>query len=1144
MAIDREKNDSEYLTDNHYCRLLVDESHDYVFIVNRELKYEYVNKIAAISVGHDVDDVIGHEWTEFFPADQYPEQLAALQRILAGGGPETLLSKVTIDNLGKTVWLDIALTPVLDDADKVVRIIAKARDVTEQKTVEFDLEASEARYRLLTEAAQDFIFTIDRDGVVTFVNNHGAMMFGATQEEIVGRRMSDLFPDDIAERQGNSIATVIETGLPLYAESFVVMPLGEMWLGTSLSPIMDDQGSVTSVIGIARDVTARKKSEIELLQERDFSDAAINSMPGIFYLIDKNGRFVRWNQSFQEISGYSAEEIAAINPVDLFLGSDRELITSCIQEVFKEGKADSEAEFVSKDGIKMKYFFTGYRMVVEGEPYLAGVGTDISQLRQAESSLILEKDRAQMYLDVTPAMILVLNPDATVALLNQKGCEILGRDADEVIGLDWFDNFALAEEREAARAAFEQLLAGEIEHSDYRDKAVLARGGQIKIVSWHNEVIEDESGNASGVMIAGEDITDRRNAERMLRESEQRFKTMFDTAANGILLADLKKKKFTLANDTICQMLGYNHDEITRLGVADIHPEEALPKVVDAFERQVRGELKLARDLPVKRKDGSVFFADISSVVVTLSGVRYLMGYFADATERHLAEAAFSESEERYRTIFEESNDAIYISTPDGRFIDINPAGVRLFGYPSREAIMAVNINDLYSDAEARKLYLQRLERSGTIKDYEVKLRKKDGEEVIVSVSATAVRDSAGVISSMRGSMRDITDQRRLEGQLIQAQKMESIGNLAGGVAHDFNNYLTAIQGYADLALLEQPGDGIMQEYLDEIKSSSERAADLTRQLLLFGRREEVNLHPLDLGDTIANLQKMLGRLIGERYSIVTRISANLPMVVADKGLIEQVLVNLVVNSRDAMPDGGEIVLEAGSIDVADVVPGGAREPADGYVLLSVADNGSGIDSETIDHIFEPFFTTKDIGKGTGLGLSVVYGIIAQHCGEIVVESELGQGTVFNIYLPAVIGEEEKQQEMFTTPDIEQINRGVRVLLVEDDDSVRALATRMLDENGFVVVAAATAREAEAVFREAQGNFGIVFSDVILPDGNGLELVRGLQQQKPELGIVLASGYTGDQASRAEMETEGFRFLQKPYKLPELVRVINELSAK
>jgi PAS domain S-box-containing protein len=774
-----------------------------------------------------------------------------------------------------------------------------------------------------------------------------------------------------------------------------------------------------------------------------------------------------------------------------------------------------------------------------------GTHRDVTGRKLLEGSVVAERDRAQKYLDITPALVVSLDTDGIVRLMNQKGCEILEGKVEEIVGKDWFDNFVPEDIRSEVKRVFARLMAGEAEAVEYYENTVLTLRGTQKIVAWHNTILYDDEGETIGILSSGEDITERRAAQNMLRESEHRFKTMFDTAISGIILADLETKRFVLCNDTICNMLGYSHEEFPAMGVADIHPEDSLPFVFEQFDKQVRGEIKIVRDLPVKRKDGSVFYADVSAAPVTLSGIKYLMGYFSDSTERMLAESALIESEERYRSIFEESNEVIFISTPEGRLEDINPTGVALFGYPSRDAMIEIDIGkELFVDAEARIQYQERIERSGAVQHYEMKLRKKDGEEVIVSVSARAVEDDGGNVINYRGVMRDITEQRRLENQLIQSQKMESIGNLAGGVAHDFNNYLTAIQGYADLALLELPEDSVLQDYLSEIRSSSVRAADLTRQLLLFGRREDIVLKPVELAETISSIQKMLGRLIGERYTIVTRIPGNLALIMADKGLVEQVIVNLVVNSRDAMPEGGEVTIDAANVELekeplirASGLPGGD------YIHIKVSDNGHGIDSEPLKRIFEPFYTTKDVGKGTGLGLSVVYGIITQHNGMIDVESEVGRGTTFNIYIPAAQDAHEAG-EITPTGRGGVMGSGMRLLLVEDDEAVRNLASRMLVENGFIVSTAASAGEAEKIFNENQGEYDIVFSDVILPDDNGVFLVERLREKKPDMSIVLASGYTGEELDRGQIEEKGFTFLQKPYTLTELLGIIGELAKK
>jgi len=992
--------------------LLAEASGDAIFVLDRELVYEYVNPVAARMLGRDPDEVIGHEWSEFLPVDQYPEQHETIRGVLESGQAVAVENRVQMPVQGRDVWLSTSLTPIMDEQGAVKSLMGVARDITSQKEAEAVLVESEKKYRMLTEAAQDFIFNIDASGTVTYVNEHGAKMFGVTPAEITGRKMEDLFPPEIAERQGNNVRSVIEAGMPLYAENYVVMPMGDMWLGTLLAPIRGEDGCVTGALGISRNITAKK---------------------------------------------------------------------------------------------------------------------------QLESELTAERDRTREYLEIAPALIMVLNRDATVRIINQKGCQVLGCQATEVIGKDWFEGFTPASAREAARRDFNRLISGETGVLERYEGTVIDSGGRERIIAWNSKVMRDEGGEITGVLSSGEDVTERRAAEDMLRESEKRFKALFDTAITGILVADIEQKKFVLGNDTICEMLGYTHDEITRLGVADIHPREALPHVFEQFEQQARGELKVARDLPVRRKDGSVFYADISSGPVVLSGQAYLLGYFSDATDRHQAEAALFESEEKYRSLFEESNDVIFFCTPEGRLLDINPSGVRLFGFGSRQEMIGIDLpGELFQDPGEFRECSERLERGGDLRDQELKLRRKEGGDVTVSLSANVVRDGSGRATTFRGIMRDITGQRKLERQLIHSQKMESIGNLAGGVAHDFNNYLTAIQGYADLAMLEHPEKGALREFIKEIRTSSARAADLTRQLLLFGRREEVNLRPVDLSETISSLQKMLARLIGERYTIATRIAGNLDMIMADRGLIEQVIVNLVVNSRDAMPDGGEIVLEAfnerGDSE-SDSTPG------HGFVHLRVIDNGMGIDSETLSHIFEPFFTTKDVGKGTGLGLSVVYGIVTQHGGVIEVESEAGRGTTFDIRLP-VADIDDEETDLSADIIAARGYQGLKVLLIEDDDPVRNLACRILGESGFEVTAAASSSEAQDIFLDRKGDFDIVFSDVVLPDDNGLALAERLREAKPGLRIVLASGYTGDSLDSARIEERGFTFIQKPYSMAQLVRLV------
>lgn len=427
--------------------------------------------------------------------------------------------------------------------------------------------------------------------------------------------------------------------------------------------------------------------------------------------------------------------------------------------------------------------------------------------------------------------------------------------------------------------------------------------------------------------------------------------------------------------------------------------------------------------------------------------------------------------------------------------------------------------------------------KSGTL---EFKMIGLKGRPLWLFTHAVPLYDEKGEVVSSLWTTIDITERQRLEEQLRQSQKLESVGRLAGGVAHDFNNYLTSIQGYIDLVLMALPDDSPIRQELLESRTSCERAADVTRQLLLFSRRETTHLKPANLNTVIVKLLKMLRSLIGERYSLVTHLDDHPWRISADTPQIEQVIMNLTVNARDAMPEGGEITISTTNFSIdeefASADPG--SRPGE-FVRLSIRDTGTGMDTETLSHIFEPFFSTKGASRGTGLGLSVVYGIVSQHEGWIEVKSTPGSGTTCDVFLPAVLsGESIDETETLARENLQ--GQGEKILLVEDDDAVRSLAGKMLDQNCYTVVAAASAEEALRIFEESGGDFHLVFSDVILPRESGVELVDRLLEQKPGLKVLLASGYS-DVTWQKEIGERGYAFLQKPYSLQCVLRTLSEL---
>jgi nitrogen-specific signal transduction histidine kinase/CheY-like chemotaxis protein len=383
-------------------------------------------------------------------------------------------------------------------------------------------------------------------------------------------------------------------------------------------------------------------------------------------------------------------------------------------------------------------------------------------------------------------------------------------------------------------------------------------------------------------------------------------------------------------------------------------------------------------------------------------------------------------------------------------------------------------------------------------------------------------------------------EKEKIQAQLLQAQKMEAIGTLAGGIAHDFNNLLTTIQGYADLTMMKVDEADSLYRDLKQINLAAVRAADLTRQLLLFSRRQPMEFAPLNINRMVDDLLKMLERLIGEDIDINANLEPDIWTVRADKGNIEQVIMNLVINARDAMSEGGTINIKAENVILDEerckVIP----ESRPGrFVCLSIEDTGVGMDKKTIRHIFEPFFSTKEVGKGTGLGLSVVYGIVKQHEGWINVYSEPGRGSIFKVYLPvSSVKLEDETEEKISLAGVQ--GRGERILLVEDEGSVRKFAARVLRKNGYIVFEAEDAKGALDIFAREEGNFHLIFCDVVLPDKDGLQLVEQLFSRKPELRVLMSSGYTDQKSQWSIIRERGFQFLPKPYTLVGLLQAVRE----
>ena len=506
--------------------------------------------------------------------------------------------------------------------------------------------------------------------------------------------------------------------------------------------------------------------------------------------------------------------------------------------------------------------------------------------------------------------------------------------------------------------------------------------------------------------------------------------------------------------------------------------------------------------------------------------------------ERIWAEESKRESERRYRSLFEESKDAIFLVKPEGEIIDVNKAGLELFG-ADKKRILEGNVLHYYKTPSDREKLRSELDQKGFVREYPVTIKRENGTERECQVTSSVFKDNQGVHLGYFTIARDVTESNLMERQLFHAQKMEAVGTLAGGIAHDFNNLLQVINGFAELAMIEVKEDSEVHAQLLQIKKAAHIAAELTQGLLMFSRRVESKLKPVNLNEELKKVVKMLERALPKTIEIHLDLFQPLSTVNADPAQLHQVIMNLAVNARDAMPSGGRLSLETRNVYLDEEYCRSHIDTAPGnYVALRVSDTGIGMDEKTKLHIFDPFFSTKEISKGTGLGLSIVFGIIKNHGGNIICYSEPGRGTTFSLYLP-IIEMLEDSVEMEKEGPLPQGKE--TILLVDDEESVRNLASKILQRFGYSVLSAANGREGLNLFIKEKNRIDLVLLDLIMPEMNGRDCLREILRAAPRTKVIIASGYSADGEIDHALEDGAITSIKKPYLMRELLETVRNV---
>ncbi len=885
---------------------------------------------------------------------------------------------------------------------------------------------------------------------------------------------------------------------------------------------------------LSQEAARQKKMEDELRWKTAFLEAQVNSTLDGILVVDQRGNKILQNQRLNEqlkIPREIVEDRDDTAQIQFVTSRTRnpEQFVERINYLYSHPNEVSQDEVELKDGT----ILDRYSSPVIGKDGIhygrIWIFRDISESRRADEKLRASEAKFRSYIENAPLAIFVANGDGHFVDFNAAALKMLDYDATSLKKLRTVDIHP-DEDRKLVLQTLATLATQKQVQGELRIKT---GKGDVIWVLLHAVVVE--GGLTMGFC---QDITERKRMEATLVRERHLLRTLIDLLPETFYVKDLNSR-FLVANKALARHFGLESpSQIVGRSDADFYSAELAAEYRAAELKVLGGEPLIDHEGEGVSPGGQVCI-HLTTKVPFRDGqgrIQGLVGIGRDITERKRTE----DSHLRLVTAVEQAAEAVMITDTTGKILYANPAFEATTGY-SRQEVMGRNPSIIKSGKHDHAFYqkMWAVLASGEVWSGRLINKKKNGTLFEEDATISPVRDANGRITNFVAVKRDVTREVTLENQFRQSQKMEAFGQLAGGVAHDFNNLLTVIQGNASLLLNPQLKPEDRSGCSRQIVQAAERAAGLTRQLLMFSRKHALQVVILDLNEVVGNMTKMLQRILGEDIALQAEYNPKLPVIAADAGMIEQVLLNLAVNSRDAMPKGGQLLIST-SLENRDAdspqLPAGASPGQ--YVCLKVMDTGCGIRPEVLPDIFEPFFTTKEVGKGTGLGLATVYGIVQQHHGWVAVTSELGRGTTFQVYLPAAKGAPVRP-ETLTVP---KLPRGTETILVaEDEPAVRSLVGNLLRRCGYTILTAESGVAALDVWQEHRDKIQLLLTDMVMPDGmTGYDLARQLRSEQPQLKVIYTSGYSADIFGKDSTLIRDGHFLQKPYHPHQLAQTVRD----
>ncbi|HEY6953403.1 MAG TPA: PAS domain S-box protein [Bacteroidota bacterium] len=1110
-------------------------------------------------------------------------------------------------------------------------------------------------YRTLVEYASDHTFILDEDGMILYASPSSAQFIGRAADNLAGKKISKFVHEqdiDLLRRLLKEASA--SGGIPAHCECRLRAGDGSWKLLDMTARDLRSNENVRGIIVVSKDITDRRKAEAELQNSNARLRSLIGSVDEIVFEFDQHGTYLNIWVADESLLILPREQLLGRTVAEVMGNDGGRPFVDAIRKVLRTGRPES-IEY-ALDVLGGRRWFSGHFSPVRGLDGSAKTvrmqARDITEKKHEEEL----RQRLVFALQSVSECVSITDLEDNILYVNDAFLKTYGFEESELIG----KNVGVVRSDHTPPDVAKNILPGTLKGSWHGELLNRRKDGSEFPIQLSADIIRDESGKPVALIGVATDITERKRTEQDLRTTLSLLSATLEATADGILVVDTAGK-ISSFNERFVELwripdeLKNSRDDNRLLDyvVSQLKDPHGFIARVNELYDKIEAEGHDVLDF----KDGRVYerYSKPQRVGGKIVG---RVWSFRDVTDRKIAE-------EKYRTLFEESKDVVFISSPEGKFLDINQAGVLLLGYSSKEELMKIDIpSEIYANPGDRVRYQEEVARTGFVKDYELQLKRKDGERLIVLETASPVRNEHGAIVAFRGIIHDVTEQRRaqgqlqlqqsyfqqlfenspagivvldvhdkilsvnkgfqnifqysifesigrtindlivpeylreegehlsrlsqnrssvqhqtrrmrkdgslvdvavagypiildnelmgvygiyvditgqrkLEDQLRQAQKLESIGTLAGGIAHDFNNILAIILGHVSLVDRYREEPDKLAHSIKTISTAVERGTGLVRQLLTFARKTETLLESVRVNELIEEMRKLLKETLPPTVEIILKLDAEIPTINGDPTQIQQVLLNLSVNARDAMPAGGILSFTTRTVRGENLKERFFDALNETYVEICVGDTGTGMDEETRSRIFEPFFTTKALGKGTGLGLSVVYGIIGAHHGFIEAESAPNRGTRFHIFLPVPRTVHETFEQK---ADAGELRRGTEtVLVVEDESALRQLVKDALTENGYSVIEAKDGKDAMERYEENASEIDIVVSDMGLPVVSGLDLFLNLKRKYPDVLMILASGYVEPEL-KSEIFKSGVKdFIQKPYSRETLLKSIRDI---